>query len=245
MKRITLFTFGIALLSSISLGTGHAAPPPGGDKPPIRVCLTFDDGPGVAAGQTSKVLDVLRQHNAPAAFFCVGKNLTSTAGKALARRSVDQGCLVCNHTTNHPICTQITPEAFRNEVVTCQNAIEAATGQSNKFFRFPGGAGTTAQKAILTELGLTPVGWKCDSQDWCYAYYRNKGSKKYLVSQGVPAAFHENYVGYVVDHVVKNGGGILLNHDIHATTVADLDKVLTQLEAKGAKFVSLKDYLGQ
>jgi len=241
MRRIAIYTLGVALFNLFTLNLGHAAPPAPGQK---MVALTFDDGPAVGSGQTAKVLSVLRAHgNAPAAFFCVGQNLKTTTGKALAQQAAAQNCYVCNHTNTHAICTKLGTAAFKAEVNACQAAIQAATGQQNKYFRFPGGAGTAAHKATLAEMGITPVGWGPDSQDWCFAYYKKNGSKKYLNSQGIPAAWHEDYVGYVVDTVTKKGGGILLNHDIHPSTVAQLDQVLTKLEAKGFRFVSLSEYL--
>ena len=59
--------------------------------------LTFDDGPHPAA--TPFVLDVLKQYNAKATFFCIGKNVVEQP--AIYQRILEEGHRVGNHTFNH------------------------------------------------------------------------------------------------------------------------------------------------
>jgi peptidoglycan/xylan/chitin deacetylase (PgdA/CDA1 family) len=59
--------------------------------------LTFDDGPHPTA--TPFVLDALKEYNAKATFFCIGKNVV--AEPAIYRRIIDEGHAVGNHTYNH------------------------------------------------------------------------------------------------------------------------------------------------
>ncbi len=59
--------------------------------------LTFDDGPHEKA--TPFVLDQLKQFNAKATFFCIGKNVK--AHPDIYRRILEEGHSVGNHTFSH------------------------------------------------------------------------------------------------------------------------------------------------
>jgi len=61
------------------------------------IYLSFDDGPHNVA--TPFVLDVLKQYNAKATFFCIGKNVV--AEPVIYKRILDEGHAVGNHTYNH------------------------------------------------------------------------------------------------------------------------------------------------
>jgi len=62
-----------------------------------EIFLTFDDGPHPVI--TPFVLDCLRQYNAKATFFCLGKNVRQH--QQVFRRIIDEGHTVGNHTYNH------------------------------------------------------------------------------------------------------------------------------------------------
>lgn len=61
------------------------------------IYLSFDDGPHPVA--TPFVLDLLKEYNAKATFFCIGKNVEEHKG--IYRRILDEGHRVGNHTHNH------------------------------------------------------------------------------------------------------------------------------------------------
>jgi peptidoglycan/xylan/chitin deacetylase (PgdA/CDA1 family) len=62
-----------------------------------EVYLTFDDGPHIEI--TPWVLNQLRQYNALASFFCIGKNVLGNPG--VYKNILDGGHAVGNHTQNH------------------------------------------------------------------------------------------------------------------------------------------------
>ena len=68
-----------------------------------QVALTFDDGPNPAF--TPEVLDILARENVPATFFAVG--WAAERYPALARRAVDEGHSVQNHTWAHETLTRL------------------------------------------------------------------------------------------------------------------------------------------
>jgi len=61
------------------------------------IYLTFDDGPHEIA--TPFVLDTLKQYDAKASFFCIGKNVR--LHPAIYQRILQEGHAVGNHTENH------------------------------------------------------------------------------------------------------------------------------------------------
>ena len=62
-----------------------------------QLYLSFDDGPHETA--TPFVLDHLKQYNAKATFFCIGKNVK--AYPKIYERILDEGHATGNHTFNH------------------------------------------------------------------------------------------------------------------------------------------------
>jgi peptidoglycan-N-acetylglucosamine deacetylase len=67
---------------------------PAGEK---KVYLTFDDGP--IPEVTYKVLDILREHQIKATFFCVGENVYKHP--EIFEQIIEEGHSVGNHTYNH------------------------------------------------------------------------------------------------------------------------------------------------
>ena len=82
-----------------------------GDQTEEKVIyLTFDAG--FEAGYTPNILDVLKKHNAKAAFFIVGNYLKTSP--ELVKRMNDEGHIVGNHTYSHPDMSKISDaESFK------------------------------------------------------------------------------------------------------------------------------------
>jgi peptidoglycan-N-acetylmuramic acid deacetylase len=68
------------------------------------IYLTFDAG--YENGNVAKLLDVLKEKDASAAFFVLGNLIAHDT--ALVRRMADEGHLICNHTLTHPDMTKLT-----------------------------------------------------------------------------------------------------------------------------------------
>ncbi len=62
-----------------------------------NIYLSFDDGPHPYA--TPFVLDILKQYDAKATFFCIGKNVIEFP--EIYKRIIDEGHCVGNHTHHH------------------------------------------------------------------------------------------------------------------------------------------------
>ena len=102
--------------------------------------FTFDDGPHPVA--TPFVLDVLKQYNAKATFFCIGKNVV--AYPDIYKRILNEGHKVGNHTFNH-LNGWKTPD---QEYI--RNIGEARKYIDSNLFRPPYGRITKFQIRLLT-----------------------------------------------------------------------------------------------
>ena len=108
-----------------------------GDTGKKVIYLTFDCG--YENGFTEQILDALKKHNAPAAFFVVG-NMIETAPEII-KRMVDEGHIVGNHTCHHPDMSAISEQAaFQKELDSLAALYKETTGKDlPRFYRPPQG----------------------------------------------------------------------------------------------------------
>ena len=114
--------------------------------------LTFDAG--YENGHTPAILDALKKHGAPAAFFLVGNYLETQPD--LVRRMVEEGHTVGNHTYSHPDMSAITTEEdFCRELEKNEALYHEITGQEmTKLYRPPQGKFWPVQPGNGPALGL-------------------------------------------------------------------------------------------
>lgn len=201
----------------------------GRQLPPKTVVLSFDDGPHPR--YTDEVLDILRRYQAPAIFFQVGQNLgrVDTTGQVfpgpgaeVARRVLQAGHQLANHSFTHSMLSKVAQEQVRDEAARTE-ALLNQTGRSGQaLFRFPYGARNDDSLSTIEALKLRSMMWNIDSLDW---------------SDPIP----KSIAARVLDEVQKQQRGIILFHDIHARTVQALPLVLDQLVAEGYRFASWRD----
>lgn len=136
-----------------------------GARASSALVLTFDDGPHPVG--TPAVLDVLREHNARAIFFVVGSRIHRAPD--LLNRIVREGHVIGNHSFAHPLDAQLPFFAYLSDVRRCQDAISDITGTRPLLFRPPLGHVSVASMGVPRVLGLRPVLWSLDSEDWRFA----------------------------------------------------------------------------
>ena len=146
------------------------------------IYLTFDCG--FENGNTEPILDALRKHNAPAAFFVVGNYLETSPD--LVKRMLDEGHIVGNHTYHHPDMTQIsTVESFRKELEDLETLFEETTGQKMaKFYRPPQGKYSEANLQMASDLGYRTFFWSLAYVDW---YQDDQPTKEEAFDSSCPA----------------------------------------------------------
>ena len=119
------------------------------------VYLTFDDGPNPR--WTPRVLDLLREHAVPAAFFMVGKYVNNEPG--LARAAVEGGHLVGNHTWSHRRLHLKTSSYIHNELDRTHHCIARATHSAVRAFRAPHGYRNPFVGRQAAQFGYVTFGW--------------------------------------------------------------------------------------
>ena len=189
------------------------------DEPVIY--LTFDAG--YENGQTAKILDVLKAHNAPAAFFLVGNYIEKNPD--LVRRMVDEGHTVGNHTMTHPDMSRIKDiEDFAEELEELAELYEETVGTPmEKYYRPPQGIYSKSNLEQAKELGYKTVFWSLAYADW-----DNK-------NQPDPAASVEKLTGRL------HNGAVVLLHSTSKTNGEILDTLLTKWEEMGYRFAPIRE----
>jgi peptidoglycan/xylan/chitin deacetylase (PgdA/CDA1 family) len=85
------------------------------------VYLTFDDGP--IPGVTERALDVLKEHNATATFFCIGKNVEKHP--AIYKRILAEGHSIGNHTQNHVNGWNVNTRTYVTDALRAADVIDS------------------------------------------------------------------------------------------------------------------------
>jgi peptidoglycan/xylan/chitin deacetylase (PgdA/CDA1 family) len=114
------------------------------------IALSFDDGP---ADGTDDVLAVLREHDAVATFFVLGRQVEGRV--SILRRVAHAGHELGNHTFSHPDLGALEPAQIEDELVRTSAAIEGAAGVRPRLMRPPYGRGMRRAAPVATRLGMT------------------------------------------------------------------------------------------
>ena len=126
--------------------------------------LTFDAG--YENGYTADILDVLKKHQAPAAFFLVGHYVEKNPD--LVRRMVEDGHTVGNHTLHHYDMSKLSQkDTFQAELTGLEEIFRSVTGQElPKYYRPPQGIYSRENLEMAKELGYKTVFWSLAYVDW-------------------------------------------------------------------------------
>ena len=168
-----------------------------------KVALTFDDGPD--ATWTPKILDILKQKNAPATFFVIGDAANQQAG--IVKREFMQGNEIGNHTFTHPEFDIISKTQLQLELNLTELLIESSLGVKTTLFRPPYGIDHQPETASEVQmLPSTAVDGLCDRR-------RAYRSPRLGRSQRHGAPFGRTIVQRVLTDTEANKGNIILMHD--------------------------------
>ena len=190
-----------------------------GDTARQVLYLTFDAG--YENGYTEKILDVLKKHQVPAAFFLVGNYIEKNAD--LVRRMVDEGHIVGNHTMHHPDMSKLTDKAtFQKELTGLEDLFRDATGKElPKFYRPPQGIYSRENLRLAKELGYKTVFWSLAYADW---NNDSQPTAEYAFNKLLPRT---------------HNGAVILLHSTSKTNAEILDELLTRWKGLGYTFESI------
>ena len=191
------------------------------------VAFTFDDGP--SEEHTAEILNILKENDAKATFFCIGTEVESYP--ALVQREYDEGHQVCTHSYDHadPVGgTDIGLMDSKGQINEIERGMKTITdvlgGEASRVVRMPGGNLNEAMVSNLLPYVDYEIGWNIDTEDWTLP-----GEEEiYQAMIGVEP------------------GEIILCHDgggDRSQTVAALRRALPYLKSKGFSFVTMDEIL--
>ena len=183
------------------------------------LALTFDDGPD--ADTTPRLLGVLKKHNVKATFFVLGKQ--AEAYPVQLGQIAQEGHEIGSHGYSHKWLSRMEGAELAEEIARSEAAISSVAAKP-VLFRPPGAAYNQMVLDTLTRGGYRVVMWSVDPRDW--ERKDAAGIARDVVKQAKP-------------------GRIILMHDgFYAPATADaVERLLTQLEAEGYRFVTVSELL--
>ncbi|WP_298550080.1 polysaccharide deacetylase family protein [uncultured Algibacter sp.] len=187
------------------------------------IYLTFDDGPTPKI--TNWTMDVLKQYNAKATFFCIGDNIEKHPD--IFYTILKNGHAIGNHTQHHIKGWKTKTKDYLENIAEAQEVIlsqntHSQISKTTNLFRPPYGQITPKQGKRLMGLGYKIIMWDVLSFDW-----------DNNVSQ-------ENCLENVLTKTTK--GSIIVFHDsVKASKNMQytLPKVLEHFAGKGFSFEAL------
>lgn len=192
-----------------------------GDDGEKVLYLTFDCG--YENGNTEKILDALKKHNAKATFFVVGHFLESAP--ELVKRMNEEGHMVGNHTWHHPDMDTIAEEAkFREELNLVSAKYQEITGKElDRYYRPPQGKYHLHNLEMAKQAGYKTIFWSLAYVDWNVDAQPSK----------------EEAFAKLTGRV--HPGAVVLLHNTSKTNGEILDELLTKWEEMGYRFGTLEE----
>ena len=191
-----------------------------GNKDKKNIYLTFDIG--FEAGYTSKILDILKENNVPAAFFITGQYVKTS--EDLLKRMIDEGHIVGNHTVNHICMPTSSVEKIKEEVMNLHKEVYEKFNYEMKYIRPPKGEYSEASIACTNDLGYTTVMWSFAYDDWDE---NKQGREEYGKKK-------------ILDNL--HNGEIMLLHATSKDNCNILDEVIKKIKEQGYEFKSLDEF---
>jgi len=191
-----------------------------GDTSRKVIYLTFDEG--YEMGFTPSILDTLAENDVKAGFFVTKDFLVSQ--EELVKRMVKEGHVVGNHSTTHPMFSELSNEEIQKELEDCADYFFAITGEEMApFFRPPAGEYSIRVLEQVKASGYKTIFWSFAYKDWLTD-----------AQPGTKAA-------YDMVMTYSHNGCIMLLHAVSESNTLALDDMLKSFKSQGYSFESLYD----
>lgn len=184
-----------------------------------KIAITFDDGPN--SKFTSKVLQLLKDYDAKATFFCIGKHVKKYP--ELLKSITSEGHDIGNHSYSHSKMIDFkSTEEWLTELKQTDQVIFNATGEKPTLFRPPFGVTTPNLAKALKVTGHQVIGWNIRPFD---TTIKNPDT--------------------ILKRIVKKiqPGAIILLHDNHDRIEIVLEQLLQFLKKNDYQMVTIKELL--
>ncbi len=126
-----------------------------------EVALTFDDGP---TEFTPKFLDLLKEHEIKATFFCIGKQIEKYP--ETFQRIIAEGHTIGNHTFSHSNSTGfLSTLKMMAEIESCDEVMKNVGNIQTNLYRPPFGVTNPSIAKAIKRTHKTSIGWNVRSLD--------------------------------------------------------------------------------
>ena len=184
-----------------------------------EIAISFDDGP--ASNYTTEILQLLKQDNIKATFFCIGNRIAGNEN--IVKKIKDDGHIIGNHSYSHHFWFDIfSSEKMLDDLKKMDQETERVTGIVPKLFRPPYGVTNPNLKKAIIKGNYIPVGWSVRSMDTMI-----RDEKKLLDK---------------INRSLKPGA-VFLFHDTSKTTVNILPEFIREVKKKGYNIIPLDKLL--
>ncbi|WP_425235530.1 polysaccharide deacetylase family protein [Ulvibacterium sp.] len=184
-----------------------------------QIALTFDDGPHPE--YTPQVLQLLKQFNAKATFFCIGKHMEGHSG--LIKRILTEGHTIGNHTYSHSrVFGFFGAKKVIAELQKTNGIFAKITGKQIQMYRPAFGVTNPNIKKSIKAMGLQSIGWSIRSLD--------------------TTPLSDDTILHRTTHKLAKGD-ILLFHDTSPKTIIVLERLLLILQEKNLQSVTVDQLL--
>ncbi len=186
------------------------------------VALTFDDGPNPT--YTPIVLKLLKEYNATATFFCIGKQIEKYP--ELFQQIVAAGHTIGNHSFSHKTTIGFNgTKCWIREIESTDSIINKLLHKKPKLFRPPYGVTTPHLAKAIALTNHTVVGWNVRPFDTSVIRVKHP----------------------VLKHIQRKvqSGAIILLHDTHERIPYILEHTLIYLQEHGYKTVSVNTFIDE
>lgn len=184
-------------------------------EPDKLIALTFDDGPSRTT--MVEVLDLLKEYDAKATFFVIGRKINAST-RSVLQRAVDEGHELGNHSYSHLHMADLTEEEIFKEYEDCQKAVYDAVGVEMYYFRAPFGSVDERVRRLVPAPFMK------------YGASAGDGTNESIAEDRSYRVLSKAYDGCIVLFHCFEGND---------PTVEALRTVLTELKKQGYKFVTL------
>jgi peptidoglycan/xylan/chitin deacetylase (PgdA/CDA1 family) len=127
-----------------------------------QIAISFDDGP--VDEFTPRILELLKEHNVPAAFFCIGKRVAEN--ESLFKQVHEAGHIIGNHSYSHAMWFDLfSTKKMCEDLQMMDAAMQKVIGVKPKLFRPPYGVTNPNLRKAVMRGNYIPVGWNIRSFD--------------------------------------------------------------------------------
>jgi len=184
-----------------------------------QIAISFDDGPLPA--YTPQILQILKEEQVPATFFCIGKR--AEQHKDLLLQVYREGHIIGNHSYSHsPVFDLFGAKKMTTDLQQMNDVARQTLGLELRLFRPPYGVTNPNLGRAVKQGGFTAVGWNIRSLD---TVSKDSGKLRQKVIKALKP------------------GAVILFHDTCKSTADMLSRFLKEVREQGYEIVPLDKLL--